>query len=211
MNLPPDSSQEPALFEGDCGKFPLETRRVLVQLLAGPLLDAKQHVRLWPTLLIHEQVIRSHLSELFLELIVDQEQQIAFIRQADTGELETPVLLRRTHLTFIDSVLMLYLRQILCESDTQDARAVVSENDIHEQLMSYDKTSNTDKAGFKKRMNAAIENAKKRNILTRISGSIDRYEISPVLKLLFGAEEVIALKKQYVELLNNQSLEKDVS
>ncbi|HWJ93834.1 MAG TPA: hypothetical protein VNT33_03875, partial [Telluria sp.] len=38
---------------------------------------------------------------------------------------------------------------------------------------------------------------KKHNILQKIRGSDERYEISPTLKLLFSAEEIIALTSQY--------------
>jgi hypothetical protein len=43
----------------------------------------------------------------------------AFTRQADTGDLEVPLLLRRAQLTFIDSILLLHLRQRLTQADSQ--------------------------------------------------------------------------------------------
>lgn len=189
------------LFTDDAGALPLDARRVLIHLLAGPFLDGKRHAKLWRLLLVHETMMRSRLGELFLELVVDHDQQVAFTRQVAMEEIDAPSLLRKTSLTFIDSVLMLYLRQLLSESDTHGERAAVSEEDIHVQLGLYEKTANTDHAGFRKRISAAVENAKKRYILRLIDGSKGRYEISPVLKLLFGAEEVIALKNQYQQLL----------
>ena len=43
-NTTAESNQEAAaLFTGDVGELPLETRRVLVQLLAGPSIDARRH------------------------------------------------------------------------------------------------------------------------------------------------------------------------
>lgn len=87
----------------------------MAQLLAGPSLDGRRHPKLWPALIRDEQIIRSRLSELFLELVMDRELQVAFTRHADVGELEAPVLLRVAHLTFLDSVLLLFLRQKLTE------------------------------------------------------------------------------------------------
>src|SRR5882724_3534461 len=107
----PDSPA--GLFAGDSGELPLDTRRVLVQLLAGPSLDGRRHSKLWPALARDEAVIRRRLSELFLDLVIDQDLQVAFTRQADVGDLETPILLRRAQLTFLDSVCLLYLRQLL--------------------------------------------------------------------------------------------------
>jgi len=120
MSLPEDAQASPVkLFEGDGGELPLETRRALVQLLAGPSLDGQRHPKLWPVLVRDEALIRRRLSELFLDLVIDTDTQVAFTRQADAGDLETPVLLRRAQLTFLDSIMLLHLRQRLTQADAQ--------------------------------------------------------------------------------------------
>ncbi len=92
----PEAAQAPAntLFMGDSGELALDTRRALVQLLAGPSLDGRRHPKLWPILVRDEAVIRRRLAELFLELVIE-DVQVDFTRQADTGGLEVPLLLRR--------------------------------------------------------------------------------------------------------------------
>jgi hypothetical protein len=112
-----DDGDDGQLYPGDTGLLPEMARRALVQLLSGPSLEQRRHSRLWPALLQYQAPIRSRLADLFLELILDAERGVAFTRQADTGELETPILLRRSPLTFLDSVLLLYLRQVLVEAD----------------------------------------------------------------------------------------------
>ena len=49
-----------ALFLGDCGELPLDTRRTLVQLLSGPSLEERRHSKLWSVLLRDEVVISSY-------------------------------------------------------------------------------------------------------------------------------------------------------
>lgn len=186
-----------ALFAGDTGELPLDTRRALVQLLSGPSLDGRRHARLWPVLLRDEQAIRRRLSELFLDLVLDRDMQVAFTSQVATEELDVPILLRRAHLTFIDSVLLLFLRQRLTQAASHGDRAVVSRDEIAENLMLYERSASTDRAGFVKRINASIEKVKKHNILQKLRGSEDRFEVSPTLKLLFSAEEIIALTALY--------------
>ena len=188
------------LFIGDTGELALDTRRALIHLLIGPSLDGRRHTKLWPVLLRDEAVIRRRLAELFLELVVDRDLQVAFTRQADTGELEVPALLRRSPLTFIDSVLLLYLRRQLAQAESHDERAVVSRNDIMEHLAPYEKSANTDRAGFVKRVLASIEKIKKNNILRKIRGSENRFEVSPTLKLLFSAEEIQSLTIIYRQM-----------
>lgn len=189
-----------ALFLGDSGELALDTRRVLVQLLAGPSLDGRRHGKLWPVLLRDEALIATRLAELFLELVIDRDTQVAFTRQADTGDLEVPLLLRRAQLTFIDSVLVLYLRQRLTQADAQGDRAVVDFDEIVENLALYEKAASTDRAGFNKRIAASVEKVKKHNILQKIRGSDDRFEISPTLRLLFSAEEIQSLGTLYRQM-----------
>jgi len=188
---------ETALYPGDCGELALETRRVLVQLLIGPVLEGRRHSKLWPVLVRDETLIRCRLADLFLDLLIDREQQVAFIRQADTGELEVPILLRRAQLTLIDSLLLLHLRHRLTQSAAQGERAVVSVGELNEALSVYRRVGSTDQAGFEKRVHASIEKIKKLSLLRKIRASEDRFEISPTLKLLFSAEEIQALRATY--------------
>jgi hypothetical protein len=209
MNWPEATPPEPAgaagaeaqpanaLFINDSGELALDTRRVLVQLLSGPALDGRRHAKLWPVLLRDEAVVRRRLNELFLDLVIDGDMQVAFTRQADTGELEVPLLLRRAQLTFIDSVLVLYLRQRLTQADAHGDRAVVSLDEIVDNMAIYERAVSTDRAGFNKRVHASVEKIKKHNILQKIRASDDRFEVSPTLKLLFSADEIQTLTGLY--------------
>jgi len=190
-------AEEGGLYPGDCGELPEMARRVLVQLLIGPSLERDRHSRLWPALQQHLEVISNRLGDLFLELVMDADLGVAFTRQAETGELETPVLLRRSPLTFIDSVLLLYLRGLLTQADARGERAVVSALDMMEQMKLYERSRNTDRAGFDKRVRAAIEKAKKNSLLNPVRGGDERYTISHSLKLMFSADEVSALCRLY--------------
>lgn len=147
-----------------------------------------------------ETTIRKRLCDLFLDLVIDPDQQVAFVRQFDSEEIEIPKLLRKTQLTFVESVLILFLWQRLAQADANAERAVVSRLDIMEHLAAYERSSNTDHFGFGKRVRAAIEKFKKYNILQKIRASEDRFEVSPTLKLLFPAEQIQALTKVYERL-----------
>ena len=78
------TGQAAGLFAGDAGALRLDTRRVIVQLLLGPALDAQRQSKLWPVLMRDEAVVRSRLHELFLDLVIDREQEVAFTRQVSS-------------------------------------------------------------------------------------------------------------------------------
>jgi hypothetical protein len=185
------------LFAGDRGALHLDTRRVLVQLLLGPALDARRQSKLWPVLVRDEAVVRSRLHELFLDLVIDREQEVAFTRQISSPELDLPVLLRRTPLTLLDSALLLYLRQRLTESDAQVERAVVATPEMAEHLSMFQREATTDHARFAKQVQHAIDNAVKYSLLRKLRNTDDRFEVAPTLKLLFSAEEILALGRSY--------------
>ena len=195
-----EQESDQALYQGDSGELSLDARRVLVQLLAGPSLDGQRHSKLWPILIRDEVAIRSRLSELFLQLVIDRDLQVAFTRQAETGDLDVPRLLRRANLTFLDSILLLHLRQRLTQAAAHGDRAVVSTDEMVEFLGVYEQAGNTDRALFEKRIHASIEKIKKHSILRKIRSSEDRFEISPTLKLLFSAEEIQALTRIYHDM-----------
>ena len=207
MSSPEDTQALPVkLFAGDSGELEQETRRVLVQLLAGPSLDGRRHPKLWPVLVRDEALIRRRLSELFLDLVMDADLQVAFTRQADAGDLEAPVLLRRAQLTFLDSIMLLHLRQRLTQADAQGERAVISVDEIVEHMSVYERSTNTDRAGFNKRIQASIEKIKTHSILQKIRSSEDRFEISPTLKLLFSAEAIQALTRTYQRMAAGEAV-----
>ncbi|RBC80286.1 hypothetical protein BRM83_02070, partial [Xanthomonas oryzae pv. oryzae] len=101
---------------------------------------------------------------------------------------------------FIDSVLLLHLRQQLAEADARGVRAVVEDAPLSEALAVYEKNLSTDRAGFMRRVGNAIQKMKDNHVLTRLRGEDNRYEVSPTLKLLFSAEDVSALAQIYRQL-----------
>jgi len=192
--------QRDAPFAGDRGTLPLETRRVLVQLLNGPFIDGKRQSNQWRVLHRDETTLRSRLHELFLELIVAPDEMIAFVRAADTGDMEVPILLRRVSLTYLETVLVLFLRQQLIHAQTRGERAAISKSEITEHLRVYERTDNVDRARFGRQMEAAIVKVNKHNLLRKLR-SDDRFEISPVLQILFTAEEITELTAAYQTLV----------
>jgi hypothetical protein len=197
VTSPPNDA---GLFSGDTGALPMDTRRVLVHLLLGPALDAHRQTKLWPVLLRDERVLRSRLHELFLELVVDREQQVAFTRQVVDEAADVPVLLRKAALTYVQSALVLFLRQQLTQADARGERAVVSHEEMREHLRVFEQDQNVDRAKFERQANNAVEKAAQLNLIRRLRGEEARYEVSPALKLLFPAEEIQALTETYLRL-----------
>jgi hypothetical protein len=191
-----------ARFAGDTGTLPIPARRVLVRFLQGPSLDARRHEKLWEVFKRYEKDLKSRLRDIFLELVVDNEAKVAFTRQVVSDEVDVPILLRKQSLSFIESVLLLFLRQKLSHSDAQAERAVVDQLEMTEYLKAYERSDNVDMSRFGRQMEGAIEKAKKLGVLLKLPGTDDRFEISASLRLLFPVEEIQALTKVFRQHLS---------
>lgn len=188
---------ETQLFEGDTGTLPFKTRQVLVHLLRGPYLRRDRSRHLWTELVASEAVLRSRLNDLFLDLAIDDETGIAFCRRPDTFESKAPSLLHTVRLKFLDSVLLLMLRSRLMRTAETGDRTVVAHAEIVEYLRDYDRTADRDVRLFDAHVGGVVKRLKDRKILLPLSGEELRYEVSPVLQLLFDATDVAALTEEY--------------
>ncbi len=187
------------LYDGDRGSLPLDTRRALVQLLKGPLITSRAHADLWRAVIRDERVLRDRLADVFLDLVVDDENELAFTRPSDTGDLKTPSVLRTEPLTFMDTVMLLSLRQYLLSAQPGE-RVIVGIDEIQDQLEVYRAATNTDEAGFRKRVNTSWEKLKKYSLLASTSTE-GRMEVSPVLRYLFDAEQVQLVAAEFAAIL----------
>jgi hypothetical protein len=200
-----DAPREEALFADDTGALREDTRRALVHLLQGPSIDGRRHPKLWPVLVRDEKVIRARLHELFLDLVIDHDQRVAFTRQVASDRVDVPILLRKAKFTFLESALLLFLRQRLTQADAQGERAVVALDEMTEHMSVFERDSNPDHARFERLKANAVDKAKALSLLQSIGRNAkDRFEVSPTLKLLFSAEEIQDLTRTYTALAAGQ-------
>lgn len=183
-----------ALWSGDTGRLGLDARRALLRLIQGPYLSAKRSPAPWAALIADEASICIRLHELFLELVIDRDNGFAFVRNTDTGDIEAPLAVRSEKLTFLDSAMLLVLRQMLLAGE-QEGRVIVGEEEVFEQLAPF-RTPDRDQTDFTKRLNASWR--KMKNTLRVVhSATADRVEISPVLRMLVDPDQVRALTETY--------------
>lgn len=182
------------LWDGDTGTLSADARRTFVQLVKGPYLSRQRHGRLWSVLLDAPETFRSRLADLFLELVVDAEHELAFARTVDAEELDVPQLTRTRPMTFMDTAMLLHLRRLV--TSAQGERVMVGEDDVLEHMEVYRDPADTDRAGFAKRVSASWTKLTQYGVL-QPAGEPGRREVSPILRLIFGPEEVQAVQAEY--------------
>lgn len=174
----------------DPGELDPGTRRVILKLLNGPYLRSEEHPKLWAALDRNEPTVRSRLADLYLELVIDRDAGVAFVRNLDVDD--APKVVRRQPLTLVDTVLVLYLRRCLLRAQTSQSRVFVGRDEIEDHLRGFLRNDTTDKKGQEDRIGRAIAKMAGNSVLLKAEAD-DRWEISPVLRLVFGPDEVAAV------------------
>ena len=199
-----DELQQPEseLWRGDTGTLRERSRRALLELVRGPYLSRMRSPQNWSAMLADETVIRSRLNDLFLELVLDRDSELAFVRNVESTLIQVPRAVRSESLTFIDTAMLLALRHILLNEEGR-GRAIVGQGELYEILDVY-RTADRDQTDFRKRLNAAWSKmVNKLRILHLVSD--DRAEISPVVRMLVDADQVDALQAVYDGLVVDSS------
>ncbi|NQX13595.1 DUF4194 domain-containing protein [Microbacteriaceae bacterium VKM Ac-2855] len=180
-----------SLFEGDEGRLSLDQRRTLVALLKNRYISPARHPLEWRTLLESEALFRGRLNEVFLELHVDHNYEVAFKRQArpESGRA-FPTLLLDIAYTREETILLVFLRTRLRSERAGGAQNVVVDHDeLLEYVASFRPAHATDHAGDGARTERAIEKLLAAKILLR-STDPKRHRLSPVLEVLLPLERL---------------------
>ena len=182
------------LWPGDHGTLPAPARLALARLVRGPYLAAESDPDTWRALLSHEDVVRERLCDQYLDLVVDADAQVAFVR--DVPAADAPQVVRELTLTFLDTALLLHLRALLL--DSPDGRVAVSRDEAADHLGQYRRRGGGSPMDFTRQLDATWARLIESGMLEPLSG--DRCVVSPVLRTVFGADQVAALSAEYARL-----------
>jgi hypothetical protein len=163
---------------------------VLVSLMKG-VTFAEADPPLWQSLLALQDRVRDHVAVLGLELVVDEAEGHAFLRQRPTpeGEMELPRLVQRRQLGYPVSLLLALLRKRLAEFDatSSDTRLILGRDDIIEMMRLFlPDTSN--QARLMDRIDTHINRIVELGFLRRLRGQDDKFEVRRILKAFVDAQ-----------------------
>jgi len=173
---------------------------VLITLFKGVLYQ-DQRPELWQALLQLQAKVRDHAAVFGLELVLDEAEGYAYLRQrpADDGE-EVPRLVQRRQLGFAVSLLLALLRKKLAEHDAAggDPRLILSRAQIVD-LVQLFLPSGTDEAKLVDRIDADINRVVELGFLRRLRGQEDQFEVRRILKAFVDAQWLNELEQRLAE------------
>ena len=185
---------------------PIDTRLSLplIALFKGVVYQ-DQGPEPWQSLLAHQAAINDYVAVLGLDLIVDEAEGYAFLRQrpVDDDEQELPRLIARRQLSYPVSLLLALLRKKLAEHDAGggDIRLVLTREEIVDLLRLFlPETAN--EAKLIDRVGMDINKVVEMGFLRRLRGQDNQYEVRRILKAYVDAQwlnELSARLSEYAE------------
>lgn len=184
------------LWPGDPGELSADLRSALVALIRGPYLSQAAKPNLWAALLADQAVVRSRLADLYLDLALDTDREIAFARNVQLVEGSVPQMMRKLPLNFVDTALLLHLRHVQLRAASQGERAFVGLDEIQDHLQQLRAPGDTDPAQLARRIGASVKRMLEYSILDT-TDTDDRFEVLPIVGLLLSPDVVAGLEAEY--------------
>lgn len=183
--LADDEPQTPALFAGDTGTLADQQRRALVALLKHKFISSATHTAEWNTVRDEQDLFRSRLNDMFLELHLDERYEVAFKRRVvGDGVRDFPALLQDLAWTREETLILVFLRNRhrLEQMSGQDD-VTVERAEIDDYVKRFRPPHATDRAADETRFRKAVENLISAKVLQKTNDA-DRLRISPVIPVL---------------------------
>jgi hypothetical protein len=191
------------------GRLPEPARRALIALLMNRYVWRGRSRAAWEGVLAYEDDLRARLDEMYLDLIVDHDGEVAFKRQQD-GDDVPRVLRRERALTRDASFVLIFLRREYAFADPEDGPVMVTRDQIGEFLRAYREDGDGDDARFARRVEAAINALIKPWQILEPDPAVDYlFTISPVIVPLVGVDEMSRLEAAFRHGVDTQPASAD--
>ena len=184
---------------------------VLVALMKGVTYrDADES--LWQSLVLLSARVREHVGVLGLDLVLDEAEGYAYLRQSlvAEGEPELPRLVARRQLGYQVSLLVVLLRKKLAEFDARsgDTRLVLGREEIVD-LVRIFLPDTANEARFLDRVETHINKIVELGFLRRLRGREDQFEVQRILKAFVDAQWLSGFDERLARYREHAAVDQD--
>jgi hypothetical protein len=187
---------------------------VLVSLMKGVIYQ-EADPSVWHSLLSLQARVRDYIVVLGLELILDEAEGYAYLRQRPRveGAPELPRLVPRRQLGYAVSLLLALLRKRLVEFDAMsgDTRLILGREDIVEMLRVF-LPDTVNQARLMDRLDGHINRIVEMGFLRPLHGKDDKFEVRRILKTFVDAQWLSEFDRRlaaYREYLSGAQTDKE--
>lgn len=231
-NISPDGgsvNDESAIKNTMLDPMPGDASRVLVHIMRHGVIFHAQKPNLYHSLCRYQSMIQRHLSEVYLTLVLDERQGIAFIARSDSetsgssqdsfdsastsgpkdllaDELidstddHTHSLISKRTLTLYDTLILLMLRKYYQERETSGEQKIIIDIERLSSLLIPFLPLTDHTSRDLKKLSARLKELSRRHLLSSIRGNDDRYEITPLIRYVVSADFLESMLGEYLRL-----------
>lgn len=178
------------------GPFPMSSF-VKAKLLREPIY--REDGELWDALRAAQDDIRHYFRQIGQELVLDEGEGFAFIRQLEIeGEERVPRLIRKRSLSYHATVLLVCLREELVRFDSRAddaARLVKSRAELHALVAAFVPESNNQVRDVNK-VESAIKRLEELGFVRALGVERDAFEIMRIVKARVTPAELESVKER---------------
>jgi hypothetical protein len=186
---------------------PNDLPNVLIALMKN-ILERESAPVLWQGLLAHQARVRDHVGVIGLDLVLDEAEGHAYLRQKPQveGEPELPRLVTRRQLGFSLSLILALLRKKLAEHDATsgEVRLVVSKADVLDMVRLFLPATGNE-ARLKDRVDRDIGRVVDLGFLRQLKGRDDTYEVRRILRSFVDAQWLGKLNERLADYVGHAS------
>lgn len=174
-----------ALFDGDIGTLEDKQRRALVALLKHKFISSATHAAEWKIIRDDQELFRSRLNDMFLELHLDERYEVAFKRRVvGDGVKDFPALLQDLAWTREETLILVYLRnRHRMEQMSGRDDVTIEREEIDDYVKRFRPVHATDRAADETRFRKAVDNLITAKVLQKTNDA-ERLRISTVIPVL---------------------------
>ncbi|MDD3576426.1 DUF4194 domain-containing protein [Halothiobacillus sp.] len=200
--------------------MPHDARRVLVHLMRQGSILALQKPKLFEQLCRYELAIRKHLSEVYLQLVLDQKSGVAFVASTTSDNVETieddgledealdsdesATLIPKRTLSLFDTLILLALRKHYQDREAAGEQKITIDIERLESYLTPFLPITDHASKDRKKLLARVKEMVKRKVLSTIRGEEDRYEITPIIRYVVNASFLETMLAEYSALAQEE-------
>lgn len=174
---------------------------VLISLFKG-VVDRDEQPRVWVSLLRLEPRVRDQVALFGLELVLEEAEGYAYLRQREPeeGEEALPRLVPRRPLSYMVSLLLALLRKKLAEHDAAggETRLILTGEQLVDMVRLFLPPTG-DEVRLQRRVERAVNQAVDLGFLRRLRGQDDRYEVRRILASFVDAQWLAEFEQRLAE------------
>ena len=162
----------------------------------------------WIQIRDYELPIRDYLAKIGLSLHLDEIGNFAYLyddSHDDDGKNTLPTLTSRRSLSFIDTLMLVLLRERLDEHEMRDldgSKLILAEEDLTEMLTIF-LNDQTDERKVAQNLSNTVNRLKRYGFLTPYSEG--RFEVRPLLRAKISADELDLIKTRLIDYLKQHN------